>query len=81
MLEIKSSDLINKDDFYREQLKKHSVMQFRNQTLDRMRKYDDGKGLADRGRSKNNLASLGSDHLDMITQLEDSKSNNLNEFR
>ena len=37
MLEIKSSDLIDKDDFYRNQLKKHSVMQFRNQTLDRMR--------------------------------------------
>ncbi len=42
-----------------------------------MKKFDDAGLLAQKGKSKNHLASLASDHLDMMTQLQDSKSNNL----
>ena len=81
MIEISGDQLRNKEDFYRAQLKKHSIQQFREQTLSRMKRFDDMGDLATKGRSKNHLASLGSDHLDKMTQLQDSKSSNLDEFR
>jgi hypothetical protein len=46
-----------------------------------MKRFEDAGDLARKGKSKNHLASLASDHLDMMTQLQDSKSNNLDEFR
>ena len=46
-----------------------------------MKNFDDAATLARKGKSKNHLASLASDHLDMMTQMQDSKANNLDEFR
>lgn len=37
--------------------------------------------LAEKGKGKNNLAAMASDHLDLITRIEDDKTSNLNEFR
>jgi hypothetical protein len=44
-------------------------MQFRDQTLLRMKKFggDNVDSLASKGKSKNHLAALASDHLDAIT--------------
>lgn len=43
--------------------------------------YDEVGALASKGKGKNHLAALASDHLDLITRIEDDKSSNLNEFR
>lgn len=37
--------------------------------------------LAEKGKGKNHLAAMASDHLDLITRIEDDKTSNLNEFR
>ena len=61
MLEVSGDRLRNKDEFYRAQLKRHSIQQFRDQTLSRMKRFDEGDSLAKKGKSKNHLASLASD--------------------
>ena len=81
MVEISEDRLRNKEDFYRAQLKRHSLQQFRDQTLSRMKQFDQADILAKKGKSKNHLVSLASDQLDLMTQIQDSKSNNLDEFR
>lgn len=43
--------------------------------------YDMVGNLAEKGKGKNNLASLASDHLDLISKYEEDKSSNLDEFR
>ena len=67
MTEVSGANQVNREEFYRQQLKKHSIQQFREQTLNRMKRFDEAGVLAQKGRSKNHLASLGSDHLDLMT--------------
>ncbi|CDW91173.1 UNKNOWN [Stylonychia lemnae] len=81
-IEVNRDELVNKDEFYRNQVKKHSILAFRDQTLQRMRgQIDTMDQLASKGKGKNHLASMASDHLDMITKFQDDKSSNLDEFR
>ena len=70
---------IDRSEFYRNQVKKHSLEQFRRQTLARMK--GDMGDLAAKGKGKNQLASLATEHLDRLTQLQDEKSTDLDQFR
>ena len=42
---------------------------------------DEVGNLAQKGKGKNHITSLASDHLDLITQIQDDRSSNLDEFR
>ena len=54
---------------------------FREQTMQRMKKYETVGDLAERGRAKNHLATMADEHLDHITQMQSAGANNLDEFR
>ena len=73
VVNVKTSDLVNKEEFYRNQLKQHSLLQFRDQTLARLKANSLSSDLVSKGKAKNQLASLGEEHMDMITRLQDNK--------
>eukprot|EP00347_Sterkiella_histriomuscorum_P023117 403335878 len=81
-IDINGNDMLNKEEFYRNHLKKHSINAFKDQTMQRMKgTYDQINSLAQKGKGKNHLASLASDHMDFITKFEGDKNQNLDEFR